>query len=287
MRSPSCASRWRRGRRRRRPAPVRCSRWPAAARAASRRSGSPRSPPARARARGPAPLPRSPAPASRFLPRGRVARTTRPVHPRRGARSCPTPVPWPAWPARSAVWIVASNVAPITSGNCPWRCNIPLSGVHHIRRLPRLRTAPANPRSTASTHSAPSGPAPPAPRSAPGGAHSASRRFVGEPRDRAQLLRTQHTLVRRGGDLGQRLQSPRSLDLVAHGPRRLAVDRRAVGSIRPRSSSTRTIASSSTRRRAARRSSRRAVAPTDPSASTATRRDDRRCRTCSDQNTGV
>jgi hypothetical protein len=30
-------------------------------------------------------------------------------------------------------WIVASNVAPITSGNWPCSCNIPLSGVHHIR----------------------------------------------------------------------------------------------------------------------------------------------------------
>ena len=30
-------------------------------------------------------------------------------------------------------WIVASNVAPITSGNCPCSCNIPLSGDHHIR----------------------------------------------------------------------------------------------------------------------------------------------------------
>ena len=29
-------------------------------------------------------------------------------------------------------WTVASNVAPITSGNCPCSCNIPLSGVHHI-----------------------------------------------------------------------------------------------------------------------------------------------------------
>ena len=30
---------------------------------------------------------------------------------------------------------MASNVAPMTSGNCPLRCNIPLSGDHHIRRL--------------------------------------------------------------------------------------------------------------------------------------------------------
>jgi len=31
--------------------------------------------------------------------------------------------------------MVASNVAPSTSDNWPCRCNIPLSGVHHIRRL--------------------------------------------------------------------------------------------------------------------------------------------------------
>jgi len=32
-------------------------------------------------------------------------------------------------------WIVASNVAPMTSGSWPWSCNMPVSGVHHIRRL--------------------------------------------------------------------------------------------------------------------------------------------------------
>ena len=86
---------------------------------------------------------------------------------------------------------------------------------------------------------------------------------------------------------GSDSSAPRGLDRVTHRTAPTRPDRPSVGSIRPRSSSTRRIASSSiSNRRFARTTSTRR-APTDPSTNTATRRGDRRCRTCTDQNTGV
>ena len=54
-------------------------------------------------------------------------------------------------------------------------------------------------------------------------AHSAIRRLIRQPRDLRQLLVGEAALERHPTDLGQRLERPRRVDLVAHRPRRLSV----------------------------------------------------------------
>ena len=77
-----------------------------------------------------------------------------------------------AWPLAGFLcsvsrWIVASNVAPSTSGNWPCRCSMPLSGVHHIRNDRASYRARESSVDGFDRVARQTGPARPAPRSVP------------------------------------------------------------------------------------------------------------------------